>query len=1673
MVSYWRLNETTQPFQDYLTSHSGGCPVNCPTPAAGIIEGGQLFNGIDTGISISATPAFDWNAGDSFSIEFWLQRDGIDFSGFEVLIGREDEASPMQWWIGINSVGMAEFSLIDQNGNGPVETITGNTPLLDGKWHHVVLVRDGTNNKTLLYVDGTPDTTPQEFTYPAGFHSSTNPINIGWLQSGDFHYGGSLDEIAIYNAALSDFEIRQHQIDGTQGLSLGYCYDGTPIRIMPLGDSITRGTSTTITDANYIVGYRQKLFRTLQSYGYSVDFVGSGQSGSLAMPPLDPDHEGHPIWTAAQVASNVYSWLAGNPADIILLHIGTNNGSSDSVRDVEFLLDEIDRYSEDIVVLLARIINRQTLSTATTIFNDNVESMAMARIANGDKIIMVDQEGALFYPNDIADDNLHPTKVGYEKMADTWFSALEGVLPTANSLPVLAFSEELVALKATQGVFPNTQSVSLDTIDGVPATFTLTSDSIWLDITTNESVTPATVTFSVGSANSPVGIYTAYVTASSPEYIDAVIKITFLVTTANSNYQLFQSFLPDHTDSQLLHGSTLNGEVYVFASPETDIYNVTFYLDHDFQRLESYAPFDFAGNSSYNTMQLANGEHEITALVKKLNGQNEVISSTFTVHNLITGLTFDRSSLDFNSIEGNLPQNHIINIGTSDLTAADYTIVTDVDWLALTPVSGTTPAAVTASVTDTTLAPGVYGATVTATANGYNSAQLSVQYTVASSGSGIYNLLLSASPDRSAPVTLDGTTVSGNIFVFTGPDTGVKQVTFSLDGTVVKTEGYGPFDFAGTAVNNAAIPYDTTLLADGQHVISALISLTDGSSEVINNTFTVNNNIPALTVDLDNIVFEALEGNLPFEQTINLSTSDGLGADYTISTNATWLTVSPATGTSPATVTVSVTDSTLAPGIYNATITAAAGGYVNATVAVKYTVSGIGGSMYSLLLSASPDRSAPVTLNGTTVSGNIFVFTGPDTGVKQVTFSLDGTVVKTEGYGPFDFAGTAVNNDAIPYDTTLLADGQHVISALISLTDGSSEVINNTFTVNNNIPALTVDLDNIVFEALEGNLPFEQTINLSTSDGLGADYTISTSATWLTVSPATGTSPATVTVSVTDSTLAPGIYNATITAAAGGYVNATVAVKYTVSGIGGSMYNLLLSASPDRSAPVTLNGTTVSGNIFVFTGPDTGVKQVTFSLDGTVVKTEGYGPFDFAGTAVNNAAIPYDTTLLADGQHVISALISLTDGSSEVINNTFTVNNNIPALTVDLDNIVFEALEGNLPFEQTINLSTSDGLGADYTISTNATWLTVSPATGTSPATVTVSVTDSTLAPGIYNATITAAAGGYVNATVAVKYTVSGIGGSMYSLLLSASPDRSAPVTLNGTTVSGNIFVFTGPDTGVKQVTFSLDGTVVKTEGYGPFDFAGTAVNNDAIPYDTTLLADGQHVISALISLTDGSSEVINNTFTVNNNIPALTVDLDNIVFEALEGNLPFEQTINLSTSDGLGADYTISTSATWLTVSPATGTSPATVTVSVTDSTLAPGIYNATITAAAGGYVNATVAVKYTVSGIGGSMYNLLLSASPDRSAPVTLNGTTVSGNIFVFTGPDTGVKQVTFSLDGTVVKTEGFGPFDFAGTAVNNTAIPYDTTLLADGQHVISALISLTDGSSEVINSVFMVSN
>ncbi|RKX31994.1 MAG: hypothetical protein DRP71_12640, partial [Verrucomicrobia bacterium] len=216
---------------------------------------------------------------------------------------------------------------------------------------------------------------------------------------------------------------------------------GQTTRIMPCGDSITYDNHSG--DARPVgerISYRYPLWQLLTNAGADFEFVGGVYAGYDIIPdPQDAHNEGWPGWTDNQVAAAIYGWLVANPADIVLLHIGTNAVNVDPGQ-VEDILDEVDRYESDysatVHVVLAKIINRITYDSTTSQFNTNIETMALARA--GDLITIVDMEdgaGVIYdYPASGGDmiDNLHPTDDGYGKMAYVWYEALQTLMPDAS-----------------------------------------------------------------------------------------------------------------------------------------------------------------------------------------------------------------------------------------------------------------------------------------------------------------------------------------------------------------------------------------------------------------------------------------------------------------------------------------------------------------------------------------------------------------------------------------------------------------------------------------------------------------------------------------------------------------------------------------------------------------------------------------------------------------------------------------------------------------------------------------------------------------------------------------------------------------------------------------------------------------------------------------------------------------------------------------------------------------------------------------------------------------------------------------------------------------------------------------------------------------------------------------
>ncbi|MBM2615569.1 GDSL family lipase [Actinoplanes sp. LDG1-06] len=204
-----------------------------------------------------------------------------------------------------------------------------------------------------------------------------------------------------------------------------------PLKVMPLGDSITWGSGSADsrvgnrTGALTAGGYRIDLRARLAAAGLDVDFVGSRQAGP---PGTDRDNEGHPGWRIDQIAANVDGWLATYRPDVVLLHIGTNDMAQNrsvaaSAARLSALIDQIRAARPDAAIFVQKLVQGHVEPEKSRIaaYNTAIPGIVATK---DDNVHLVDQSSI----GGLSEfDDLHPNDDGYAKMAFNLYRAMAGV----------------------------------------------------------------------------------------------------------------------------------------------------------------------------------------------------------------------------------------------------------------------------------------------------------------------------------------------------------------------------------------------------------------------------------------------------------------------------------------------------------------------------------------------------------------------------------------------------------------------------------------------------------------------------------------------------------------------------------------------------------------------------------------------------------------------------------------------------------------------------------------------------------------------------------------------------------------------------------------------------------------------------------------------------------------------------------------------------------------------------------------------------------------------------------------------------------------------------------------------------------------------------------------------
>ncbi len=224
-ISYWPLDEVTNDVSpDVVWSNDGLCSgVTCPGTAVAPSGAALDFDGDIDGLDVSNPASLNWDNSDSFTIQVWVNStQTCDVN--KVIVGSfRSSSSEGDWWLGCgNANNEAAFFLREAGTGGQAVSLRGTQSINDGQWHQITAVRDAAAGQTRLYVDGILEAsvTPA---YTNTFANSS-PLHIGYYGPGhpfDYYFDGLIDELIIYNRALSVTEIRQHYTNTQAGV--GYC----------------------------------------------------------------------------------------------------------------------------------------------------------------------------------------------------------------------------------------------------------------------------------------------------------------------------------------------------------------------------------------------------------------------------------------------------------------------------------------------------------------------------------------------------------------------------------------------------------------------------------------------------------------------------------------------------------------------------------------------------------------------------------------------------------------------------------------------------------------------------------------------------------------------------------------------------------------------------------------------------------------------------------------------------------------------------------------------------------------------------------------------------------------------------------------------------------------------------------------------------------------------------------------------------------------------------------------------------------------------------------------------------------------------------------------------------------------------------------------------------------
>jgi hypothetical protein len=490
-----------------------------------------------------------------------------------------------------------------------------------------------------------------------------------------------------------------------------------------------------------------------------------------------------------------------------------------------------------------------------------------------------------------------------------------------------------------------------------------------------------------------------------------------------------------------------------------------------------------------------------------------------------------------------------------------------------------------------------------------------------------------------------------------------------------------------------------------------------------------NSNTGSITPTATALSFSAsYQGPNPSSQTLQVNGGGGGSLVWTAATSAAWLSVSPAYGTTPANLQVSVASSTLTPGNYSGTITVTSlgAGTTTASITVSLTV-----VAPPPLLVVSPSTLNFTALKGGAATAQTLAVTNGGFGSFGWTASSDSTWLTIS-----PASGSTPQNMIVTANPSGLATGSYTGHITVTATG----VANAPQTVPVTLEVLSQDMTETFGDLGRGWItsPMGLANGWTVSNGVysysgaGLSQSCAGNSAW------------------TDYTFDSKIQLSNLSNWPGGVrarVNPATGAGYAVW-----LYPGLSEAILYRVPQWNING---PGLIQLAVSPlsfnTTAAHDLQMRFQGSLISVYWDGTFlmSVTDTTYNSGFVCLD----ANNQPISYSNIQVA-----------AVQNQVTLDPINPSSLIFKSGSGSSPGPQTVNVTASDA-NTTWAASSNVSWITATASATLTPATVTVAVNPSGMAPGTYSGAVTLSAPGASNSPITIPVTL-----AVKSALLSVNP---------------------------------------------------------------------------------------------------------------------------------------------------------------------------------------------------------------------------------------------------------------------------------------------------------------